>query len=194
MKIPMRRLFYYLWAAPITLPAMAIGYACVALGETRIHKQAGVWEFYGGVVARLLDIIGLPGIGSVPAMTLGHVIWARNRRELCRWRRHEFVHVAQYERWGPLFVPVLYTAALWLALRGRHPYYDNPFEVEAYGKVPFPQAVDGIPRPAVAKPSLKRPTRKRSLLAQSVLASQHAQAPRGKRRLAPPEASVRRDG
>jgi hypothetical protein len=143
----MRRFFRYLWAAPVTLPALAIGYACIALGGTRIHKQEGVWEFYGGAVAHLLNLIGFPGIGKVPAMTIGHVVFARNRRELRRWRRHELVHVGQYERWGPLLIPALYGAAAWLALSGRHPYYDNPFELEAYGKVPFPKAVDGLPRP-----------------------------------------------
>jgi len=162
----MRQLLFYLWTAPITLPALAIGYACVALGGTRIHKQEGVWEFYGGPIARLLDVIGVPGIGGVPAMTLGHVIWARNRRELRRWRQHEFVHVAQFQRWGPLLVPAFYAAAVWLRLRGRHPYYDNPFEREAYGKAAFPHAVDGLPRPAAAQPLLKRPARKQPLLNQ----------------------------
>jgi hypothetical protein len=42
------------------------------------------------------------------------------------------VHVAQYERWGALFL-VLYPASSaiqWLC--GRDPYYDNPFEREAF--------------------------------------------------------------
>jgi hypothetical protein len=41
------------------------------------------------------------------------------------------VHVRQYERWGPLFVPAYLVSSLVLWLRGRDPYWDNPFEVEA---------------------------------------------------------------
>jgi len=37
--------------------------------------------------------------------SLGHVIGVRSRRELCRSHRHGFVHVAQFERYGPLYVP-----------------------------------------------------------------------------------------
>jgi hypothetical protein len=48
-------------------------------------------------------------------------------------RRHELVHVAQYERWGPLFVPAYLACSAWMWLIGRDPYLDNPFEEEAYG-------------------------------------------------------------
>jgi hypothetical protein len=46
------------------------------------------------------------------------------------------VHVRQYERWGPLFVPayVLCSAVIWS--RGGDAYRDNPFEREAYGEAP----------------------------------------------------------
>jgi hypothetical protein len=175
----MRRLLCYLWTAPVTLPALAIGYFCVAFGGTRSHKQEGVWEFYGGVMARVLDLIGLPGIGGMPAMTLGHVIWARNRRELRKWRRHEFVHVAQFERWGVFVIPAFYLAAAWLVLRGRHPYYDNPIEREAYGKVAFPHAVEGLPRPAETRPQVVAPIGlEEGLLKPQLLAMRPAPAPR----------------
>ena len=65
-------------------------------------------------------------------MTLGHCVLGRTRADLVRSRRHELVHVAQYERWGPLFVPAYLLCSAWLWLRGRDPYLDNPFEVEAY--------------------------------------------------------------
>jgi hypothetical protein len=49
-------------------------------------------------------------------------------------RAHEQVHVRQYERWGPLFVPAYLLSSLVELLRGRRPYRDNWFEREAYGK------------------------------------------------------------
>jgi hypothetical protein len=71
--------------------------------------------------------------GGATAMTLGHVILARDI--FCRdsAREHELVHVRQYERWGPAFIPAYFACSLVLWLRGRHPYFDNPFEREAYG-------------------------------------------------------------
>ncbi len=33
--------------------------------------------------------------------------------------------------WGPLFLPAYLLAGAWQGLRGRRPYWDNPFEVEA---------------------------------------------------------------
>jgi hypothetical protein len=39
--------------------------------------------------------------------------------------------VRQYERWGLLFYPAYGLSSLWQLLRGRRPYWDNVFEVEA---------------------------------------------------------------
>ena len=47
-------------------------------------------------------------------------------------RAHELVHVRQYERWGPLFVPAYLAASAWMLVSGRDPYYDNHFERAAY--------------------------------------------------------------
>jgi hypothetical protein len=41
------------------------------------------------------------------------------------------VHVQQYERWGPLFVPTYLTLWFFLWCYGKRPYYDNPFERQA---------------------------------------------------------------
>jgi len=158
---------------------MAVGYLLVAFGRTRVRRSEGVWEFYGGAMARLLDFVGLPGIGGMPAMTLGHVIWARNRREQRKWRRHELIHVAQFERWGVFLIPAFYLAAAWLALNGRHPYYENPFEREAYGKVAFPHAVEGLPRPVEPVPQLARTVRDERLPKPVMLALRTAPASRG---------------
>lgn len=65
------------------------------------------------------------------AITHGHVVLAVDAREMARCRAHERVHVAQYERWGPLFLLAYLGSSLWQWLQGRHAYWDNGFEVEA---------------------------------------------------------------
>lgn len=66
------------------------------------------------------------------AMTLGHVVLGCTPEDLDRTRRHERVHVQQYERWGPFFCVAYLTASLALKLMGRDAYRGNPFEIEAY--------------------------------------------------------------
>ncbi len=124
------RLPLYLWAFPGT----ALGLALVPLawmtgGRARLVQ--GVIEVHGGVVTFLLRR-GLPGLAKPSAMTLGHVILGRDPDCLDFSRAHEHVHVRQYERWGPLFLPLYLLASLVLLCRGRDPYLDNPFEREAY--------------------------------------------------------------
>ena len=68
------------------------------------------------------------------AITFGHTILGVDQRTLDGVRVHEHVHVRQYERWGPFFLPAYLTCSAWLWLRGGHPYLDNPFEVEAFQK------------------------------------------------------------
>jgi hypothetical protein len=55
-----------------------------------------------------------------------------SRAALDATRAHERVHVRQYERWGPLFVPLYLAASIWAAVNGGDAYYDNPFEREAW--------------------------------------------------------------
>jgi hypothetical protein len=76
----------------------------------------------------------VPLAGGAAALTLGHVVIGRDAAALDDTRAHERVHVRQYERWGPLFVPVYFVASGWVAWRGGHPYLDNPFEREAWAK------------------------------------------------------------
>ncbi len=66
-------------------------------------------------------------------MTLGHVVLARTRDDLESTREHERIHVGQYERWGPLFVPAYFLASGLAWLRGGDSYLDNRFERQAYG-------------------------------------------------------------
>jgi hypothetical protein len=99
--------------------------AAIATGG-RARLVGGVLEVHGGIVQRLLRR------GGGAAMTLGHIILARDQECLDRSRPHERVHVRQFERWGPLLLP-LYVLAGWDAWRrGLDAHLDNPFEQEAY--------------------------------------------------------------
>lgn len=119
----------YLWAAPYTALGLLFGGIGVLLGGCwRVER--GVLEFYGGRLGRLLA--RLPQPLAFSAMTLGHVILALDRNALVQLRAHEQVHVQQYERWGPLFLPAYLLSSLLQLLRGRHPYRENHFERQAY--------------------------------------------------------------
>jgi hypothetical protein len=119
-----------LWALPWTLAGLSLGMITLCTGGG--HQRMGrVIEFHGGLLDRLLRRV--PICGGAAAMTLGHVVIARTKGDLDRSRRHELVHVAQYERWGPLMVPAYLACSAWLWLRGYDAYFDNPFEAEAYG-------------------------------------------------------------
>lgn len=119
----------YLWAAPITLPAMLLAWLAGRSGGI-CQVREGVLEGAGGWTGALLRNL-LPGF-PIAAITLGHVVLASCPEMLERTRRHERVHVAQYTRWGFLF-PLAYALASLIAwLRGRPPYRGNHFEIEAY--------------------------------------------------------------
>lgn len=115
----------YFWAAPYTLLGVAVGVIGLCFGGgVSVHR--GCLEFHGGLSKAILSRLGVVG------MTLGHTILGQNQLGLERARDHEQVHVRQYEILGPLFVPAYLGCSLWLWLRGRDPYRDNPFEVQAY--------------------------------------------------------------
>ena len=119
------------WASPWTLVGLVAGLAAVASGGG-MRRAGRVLEFHGGLLVWVLRWV--PIAGGAAAMTLGHCVIARTAADLDRSRDHELVHVAQYERWGPLFVPAYLAASAWLWLRGCDPYLDNPFEEEAYDR------------------------------------------------------------
>lgn len=121
----------YVWAFPATLLGLVVVLLSLPTGG-RLQVVWGVLEVHGGFATWLLTNRWL-GFGWAAAMTLGHVILGRNPECLERSRRHEHVHVRQYERWGPLMLPIYLTASFVLWMRGLDPYLDNPFEVEAYG-------------------------------------------------------------
>lgn len=124
------RAFRYVWASPATLIGLlAVFLGWLTGGSTQVVR--GVIEVHGGLVTTFLRH-GLPLLGSGAAMTLGHVILGRDVECLDDCRNHEHVHVRQYERWGPFFLPAYIGASVYLWLRGRDPYLDNPFERDAY--------------------------------------------------------------
>lgn len=71
------------------------------------------------------------------AITLGHIVLCVDDAD-DDLMDHELVHVRQYERWGPLFVPVYLIASLVARLRGGRAYADNHFEVAARSSAPSP--------------------------------------------------------
>lgn len=123
-----RSLLRYLWAAPATLLGLLFAPLAWASGG-RVRCVDGVVEIHGGLIACLLS--RLPVIGSASAMTLGHAVIGQDQRSLDLNRRHELVHVRQYERLGPLMIPAYLLASLGACLRGGHAYWDNAFEREA---------------------------------------------------------------
>lgn len=126
------RLLRYLWAAPYTALGLALGSVGVLFGATA-KRHHGAVEIYGGAIGRMLS--RLPEALRFSAMTLGHVILAVDRSALAQLRLHEHVHVRQYERWGPLFLPAYVLSSLMQLLRGRNPYRENHFERQAYAAV-----------------------------------------------------------
>ncbi len=123
---PRRSTLAYLWVAPVTLFGLLLALSVYCLGAS-VKRRFGVLEVAGNTRTPILRSLS----SRFEAITLGHVILGRNHGTLSRYRRHEHVHVRQYERWGPLF-PVLYVLASFKALlTGKRFYWDNVFEVEA---------------------------------------------------------------
>ena len=106
------------WAAPGSL----IGVVLSPLFRRRCTMH-GVLLCEGAEWARRL---GWP----YRAITFGHVILSVDELDEPTLR-HELVHVRQFERWGPLFIPLYLLASGWALVRGRHHYRDNRFEREA---------------------------------------------------------------
>ena len=122
------RLVAVVWASPYTVVGLIIGLIGVCCQGRVLWR----WplEFCDGGTSWFLD--RLPG-DYVMALTLGHVILGRTGAALDISRDHELIHVRQYERWGPFLGPAYIGCWVWLWLRGKDGYRENPFEREAYG-------------------------------------------------------------
>jgi len=121
----------WLWTAPWTSVGLLVGLVGLITGGG-VQRCGRVVEFYGGAVAWLLGRLPIRPMG----LTLGHVILGLSPVALDVVRRHEMVHVAQYERWGPLFVPAYLGCSLVLWIQRKDAYRDNPFEREAFEEAP----------------------------------------------------------
>jgi hypothetical protein len=119
----------YLWVAPVSLCGLPLALLAKWTGGG-FALHTGVLEIWGGKVGVWLDN-GIPFFSSVNAFTLGHVVIGVSPTHLNNSRVHERVHVRQFERWGIVF-PLVYALAGWQAKhQGGHPYWDNPYEIEA---------------------------------------------------------------
>jgi len=123
------RPFAYLWVFPNTvlgllfvLPALLSG------GGVRFER--GAIEVHGGITRFFLQHCLFV---KASALCLGHAILGQDRECLDHSRDHEHVHVKQYERWGPLMIPLYFLSSIQAWRRGQHFYFDNRFEREAYG-------------------------------------------------------------
>jgi hypothetical protein len=121
----MTRCLVVIWTLPTTLVGIVAGLLwCLSGAKVRIVN--GIVEVHDGWLAQRMLQQG------IAAMALGHVILGTSSCTLEQLRPHEYVHVRQAERWGILFIPAYLLAGLWQKIKGRHMYYDNPFEQEAF--------------------------------------------------------------
>lgn len=132
-KITSRTILFLkiLWASPWSLWGMSIGILGLLTGGG-LRRSGRILEFWGGFLPIFLKYF--PFIAGSPVATFGHVILGRCPRHLDACRPHQLIHVKQYECWGPLFVPTYIMCWFVLWCVGKRPYYDNPFEREAFDK------------------------------------------------------------
>lgn len=127
------RVVSYAWASPNSLLGL-IGGVVMLLFGARLDLIRGTAEFSGGWLGSLL--VSKVVACRFRAITLGHVILGTDRAALSVAREHEHVHVRQYERWGPFFLPAYIASSAWQAILGRSCYRDNYFERQAFAAVP----------------------------------------------------------
>jgi hypothetical protein len=121
----LRSFLRYLWVLPASLVGLVFALFAYVCGA-RWRWVDGVLEVAGGILARFKRRI------PFRAITLGHVIIGVEHEALARCRKHERVHVRQYERWGVFFFVLYLGSSVVAMLRKRHPYWDNYFERQAY--------------------------------------------------------------
>jgi membrane protein YqaA with SNARE-associated domain len=120
----------YLWASPNSLIGLLFAPAAV-FTPGGVELVDGVLELQAPLIAWTLKHCS-PMCGGVAAITLGHVVLGRDRDALVQTRAHEHVHVRQYERWGPAFIPAYLLASLWGVVTGAGAYDGNVFERAAF--------------------------------------------------------------
>jgi hypothetical protein len=119
----------YIWALPNSLIGLVF-VPIVGLTNGSLAVVEGVLELHSPFISWVLRHC-IPLQGGAAAITFGHVVLGRDQQSLSRTRTHERVHVRQYERWGPAFIPAYLIAAGWGLVTGAGAYYGNAFEREA---------------------------------------------------------------
>jgi hypothetical protein len=108
----------YVWAAP----ASVVGIALAPFFDRR-RVAGGILVCEGARWPRRLG-------WRFSAITFGHVVLSTVAAD-DELMEHERAHVGQYERWGVFLLPAYLVASIWVRLRGRRAYWDNPFEKAA---------------------------------------------------------------
>ncbi|QRO00267.1 hypothetical protein JRI60_15190 [Archangium violaceum] len=117
----------YLWALPVTMVGLLLTLPFAQLDSV---DEEGILHF---VVVPGSPIGWYMRHFRITAFAVGAVVayaGADGPRQV-RLMRHERAHVVQTLFLGPLFLPLYGLASLWQFARGRHPYRDNWFEVQA---------------------------------------------------------------
>lgn len=142
----------YVWTLPNTIIGLCfLPFTLLSGGRMRVKR--GAIELYGGFVAWYLR----KACGGAGSMTLGHVILSRDRAMLDYTRDHEHVHVGQFMRWGPFFIPVYLLSCYLCWRKGLNPYFDNRFEKVAYALCPcYGEPPTPPPRPVEEKPAAEK--------------------------------------
>jgi hypothetical protein len=120
------RIAAIVWASPCTLVGLVL-VAPTFLFGARAKVVNGVIE----VANPLFEGPNAEKIWPFRAITFGHLVISHNVAMLAMLRAHEHAHVRQYEKWGVFFFLAYPLSSLWQLLRGRRPYLDNWFEVQA---------------------------------------------------------------
>ena len=120
-----------LWAIPWSTLGLVIGSVGLISGG-HVQRKGRILEFWGGTLPIILR--RFPFYCGSPVATFGHVVLGRTDRHLDACRDHQLVHVRQYEQWGVLFVPVYLVCYVALWIWGKRPYYDHPFERQAFNE------------------------------------------------------------
>jgi hypothetical protein len=121
------RIARYVWAAPCSLAGLLFATLLFVFGSS-VRKKSGVLEV---TISTRQPLAPHENKHPFEAITLGHVIIGFNDEGLEHFHLHELEHVRQYEQWGLLFFVAYPLSGLWQLLRGRSPYWDNYFEVQA---------------------------------------------------------------
>lgn len=120
-----------LWAMPCSFVGLLLGAGFLALGGNvrRIDRTLEI-----ALRDRQCDVPDWASRLPFLAITFGHVIVGHSHETLARLRRHERVHVRQYERLGAWFFVAYPWSSLVAWRRGKCPYRGNRFEQEAFAE------------------------------------------------------------